>query len=437
MQSNRHFFLCSLIGISVTTAQRCELVGLFILNSLAEKYGKDYVGLYRDDGLILLKGTSKRLADKARKDLHKLLAENFQLKITAEICHQTVNFLDLTFNLHEQSYKPYRKPNNDPLFINSHSNHPPSIIKQIPLSVNKRISQLSSDQNAFSAAAPMYEGALNHSNYHVNLHYTPSNNSNGNKRRQRNIIWFNPPYSKNVRTNVGKIFLNLIDKHFPPSNCLHKIFNRNSVKVSYSCMDNCKSIISKHNTRMLSTPKSTTQTSSSTNSATCNCNNSNECPLQKKCLLDCIVYKAEVVTNNSEPKEYIGMTGNTFKKRLYNHNKSFKNDIYRNNTELSKYVWNLKEKQQVSTINWSILKRAASYSSGGKRCNLCLQEKLCILKADKSNLLNRRRELFSKCVHQKRFLAGKFERAQAQSRTQTQSRKQYNGYQRHQAGKVS
>ena len=49
---------------------------------------------------------------------------------------------------------------------------------------------------------------------------------------------------------------------------------------------------------------------------------------------------------------------------------------------------NLKEKQQDFTINWSILKRADSYSSGGKRCNLCLQEKLCILKADKSNLLN-------------------------------------------------
>ena len=209
----------------------------------------------------------------------------------------------------------------------------------------------------------------------------------------------------NVRTNVGKIFLNLIDKHFPPSSCLHKIFNRNSVKVSYSCMDNCKSIISKHNTTILSSPKSTAQTTSPTNSATCNCNNSNECPLQKKCLLGCIVYKAEVVTSNSEPKEYIGMTGNTFKKRLYNHNKSFNNVTYRNNTELSKYVWKLKEKQQDFTINWSILKRAASYSSGGKRCNLCLQEKLCILKADKSNLLNRRRELFSKCVHQKRFLA--------------------------------
>jgi hypothetical protein len=138
---------------SYDSAEICELVGLFILNSLTEKYGKDYVGLYRDDGLILLKGTSKRPADKARKDLHKLFAENFQLKITAEICHQTINFLDLTLNLHEQSYKPYRKANNDPLFINSHSNHPPSIIKQTPLSVNKRISQLSSHQKP-NAALP-------------------------------------------------------------------------------------------------------------------------------------------------------------------------------------------------------------------------------------------------------------------------------------------
>ena len=88
----------------------CELVGLFILNSLAKKYGKERVGLYRDDGLILLSGTSARLADKARKDLHELFGE-FQLKITAEITHQSVNFLDVTFNLRDESYQPYRKPN--------------------------------------------------------------------------------------------------------------------------------------------------------------------------------------------------------------------------------------------------------------------------------------------------------------------------------------
>jgi hypothetical protein len=79
-------------------AEICELAVLFILNSLAKKYGKERVGLYRDGGPILLSGTSARLADKARKDLHELL-EEFHLKINAEITHQCVDFLDVTFNL--------------------------------------------------------------------------------------------------------------------------------------------------------------------------------------------------------------------------------------------------------------------------------------------------------------------------------------------------
>ena len=184
-------------------AEVCELVGLFILNSLSKKFGNDNVGLYRDDGLVLLKGSSKRIADKARKELHKLFKE-LQLRITADLCNQTVNFLDLNLNLKEGSYQPYRKPNNNLLFIDSHSNHTPSIIKQIPLSVNKRISQISSDQLAFLVAAPLYENALNQSYYQSNLKYTPcSNTNNQRKRRHRNIVWFDPPYSKSVRTNVG------------------------------------------------------------------------------------------------------------------------------------------------------------------------------------------------------------------------------------------
>ena len=113
--------------------------------------------------------------------------------------------------------------------------------------------------------------------------------------------------------------------------------------------------------------------------------------LQNKCQTKCVVYKAEVITSNSQPKIYIGMTGNTFKEPFNNHKKSFSNIEYRNSTELSKYVWDLKERERDFTIQWSILKRANSYSSGGKSCNLCLQEKLSILIADKSNLLKKRR----------------------------------------------
>ena len=38
-------------------------------------------------------------------------------------------------------------------------------------------------------------------------------------------------------------FLKLLKQHFPKSYRLHKIFNKNTVRVSYSCMNNVSSII--------------------------------------------------------------------------------------------------------------------------------------------------------------------------------------------------
>ena len=65
------------------------------------------------------------------------------------------------------------------------------------------------------------------------------------------MIWYNPPYSANTKTNIGKIFVNLINKHFPKTNNVHKIFNKNTVKISYSCMSNISSAISGHNKNLL------------------------------------------------------------------------------------------------------------------------------------------------------------------------------------------
>ena len=75
--------------------------------------------------------------------------------------------------------------------------------------------------------------------YNTNLQFdrtcTDKNNEK-NKTRKRKITWFNPPININVATNVGKTFLALIDKHFPKNERLSKIFNRNTIKVSYSCL---------------------------------------------------------------------------------------------------------------------------------------------------------------------------------------------------------
>ena len=71
------------------------------------------------------------------------------------------------------------------------------------------------------------------------------------RNRNRNIIWFNPPYSKSVSTNVGKKFLTLIEKHFPENHKYRILFNKNNLKVSYCCTDNMETIIKKHNAKIL------------------------------------------------------------------------------------------------------------------------------------------------------------------------------------------
>jgi hypothetical protein len=81
---------------------------------------KENIGLYRDDGLAIIKSKSARLLDKTRKELHKIF-EKFDLKITAEVKLNIVNFLDVTFDMNNAKHKQYRKPNDDPLYINRHN----------------------------------------------------------------------------------------------------------------------------------------------------------------------------------------------------------------------------------------------------------------------------------------------------------------------------
>ena len=120
----------------------------------------------------------------------------------------------------------------------------------------------------------IYQNALRHSNFDHEFTYTQDASQRTRRNRQRNIIWFNPPFSKSVNTNIGREFLSLIDKHFPPQHKLHKIFNRNTLKISYSCMNNVKTIITKHNAHIImnSQPQNT-------ETDNCNCDNKNACPM--------------------------------------------------------------------------------------------------------------------------------------------------------------
>ena len=76
---------------------------------------------------------------------------------------------------------------------------------------------------------------------------------------------------------------------------------------------------------------------------------------------------------------------------------------YSNETELSKHVWHLKQNKTDFTIKWSIIKKSISYMGGSERCNLCLEEKISILKEKNNCLLNKRSEIVSACQHKSRF----------------------------------
>lgn len=178
---------------------------------------------------------------------------------------------------------------------------------------------------------------------------------------------------------------------------LRKIFNRNTIKLSYSCTPNMKQIIDGHNKATIRNAKTSED---SRPQRLCNCRNENECPLGGQSE---VVYQATVDTRE-ETETYVGLTATDFKTRWRNHRMSFNHKRQRNDTELSKYLWELKEKRVDYLISWKIIARARSYSNATKRCNLCLTEKFFILSYPHEASLNKRSEIISNCRHRRKYI---------------------------------
>ena len=148
----------------------------------------------------------------------------------------TVDFLDFTVNLNNDTYRQYKNPNDFLPYINKSSNHPPQIINQLPKIINERLSRNSSNEEVFNLSKYQYEKALRDSGcIDFELKFNKSSNDNTKRNRQCNNIWFNPPFGRAVSTNVAKWFPQPLRHDFPPSNKLQKVFNKNTVKVSYCC----------------------------------------------------------------------------------------------------------------------------------------------------------------------------------------------------------
>ena len=231
-----------------------------------------------------------------------------------------------------------------------------------------------------------------------------------------------PPFCRLANIHVGKYFLKLIDKHFKHNNILHKIFNRKTLKISYSCTKNIFEIINNHNKeiikefhdRMNNNNNNNNNNSNDNNNDNnntskrnkCNCQTRKNCPMNGLCNLDNVVYQGIIYPNENvnDIKTYIGICSTKLKLRYNNHSYSFFHEHLKNQTALSKQFWRLKNKGLTPEIQWSILKKSNTPEYFDSRCILCLEEKIQIMiNPDPGKLLNQKCDLIARCRHRNKF----------------------------------
>ena len=183
----------------------------------------EQVGLYRDDGIIYIPESNGPKTSSMQKKIiraFKLLGLRIQIASNLKI----VDFLDITLNLNNGTFKPFSKNDSAPRYINISSNHPRSVLRQISNAVNQRINWLSSCKKIFEESKGRYDDTLKDSGFQGRLEYlTPVdltskvksnnggtrtlikvgeiiNNSSHAKRRGKNrnrkVVWFNPPFCR-------------------------------------------------------------------------------------------------------------------------------------------------------------------------------------------------------------------------------------------------
>ena len=82
---------------------------------------------------------------------------------------------------------------------------------------------------------------------------------------------------------------------------------------------------------------------------------------------------------------------------------------YKDKTKFSQEFWSLKDAghdlDRHRDTSFEILKKSVPYKAGGRSCNLCLSEKLLIMK-NEGEVINKRDEFVSKCRHAFKFILG-------------------------------
>ena len=130
---------------------------------------------------------------------------------------------------------------------------------------------------------------------------------------------YTPPFSANVKSNIGARVLKAIYTCFPPENKLSQIINRNTFKVSYSSMPNLSKAISSQNTKI--SRHNQPLTAEQKKLIGCNCHavkrgDTEACPMRGECRRDKHIYQASVTPSDTkETSTYTGLPEPSFKLR--------------------------------------------------------------------------------------------------------------------------
>ena len=400
---------------SLDGAEIAEAVGLYLLSKVTNTLPAHLVGLYRDDGLSVIKG-SRSEVERAKKAIISIF-KGEGLSITCEGGSKVVDYLDVAFNLADGSYCPYVKPNTKTKYVSTYSNHPRTILSRIQDNVCQRLSRNSSSQEMFERHTQHFEHALVAAGHPGKMKYMENPISNGPKHRARKTIWFNPVFSQNIRTNIAGKFISLVRKCFPKTSPLYPLFNTFNLKVSYSTGPNMKELISKHNAKVLRR----FQSSSKEPNRGCNCHGGPvNCPLQGECLTESLVYRADV-TIGQTTKHYVGQTMNSFKQRFTGH----KSDVRcgRARTGICKFLIELDKKNIIpDSVTWSKVVGSHPRRRGSKICHLCIDEKVNIARTQDDNSLNSRSEMMTRCRHRDALMLSNCRRSRRKNHAASDAR---------------
>ena len=183
---------------------------------------------------------------------------------------------------------------------------------------------------------------------------------------------------------------------------MNKLFNQNSVKISYSCLPSIGRRLAALNSKKLNSDKERLENN---NEGECRCRG--VCPVEGQCKSSNIIYCATIKTfENGKNKiaKYFGQTATTFIVRYRNHKHSFGNKKLIKSTELSKFIWDLKTRNINYEINWEIIRKASPYQPGGKFCHLCTSEGIAIgFYQGTEELINSKDEVITRCRHRAKW----------------------------------